>query len=78
MSTSKPRFIIVRYYFLSLWEIGAPLVLPHGSIAPDVIGGFAKHKLPRILRLLFSAVVTTSDELPAEYARILKTAKGRR
>lgn len=75
----KSGYIIIRYYFLGLWEIGGPVVLRHGSIEPLVIAAYAKHQLPWILRGLFMANTTTSDELPAEIARLLPaSSKGPR
>lgn len=75
----KSGYIIIRYYFLGLWEIGGPVVLRQGSIEPLVIAAYAKHQLPWILRGLFMANTTTSDDLPAEIVRLVPgRAKGSR
>jgi hypothetical protein len=66
-----PKYIVIRYHFLGSWQIGGPVVLRSGTIPPDVLKKYAKNKLPWILRPLFVARVTTSDELPQEY-KILK------
>jgi hypothetical protein len=76
--SEKPSFIIIRYYFLGVWQIGWPVVLRFGAIPLDMIGGFAKHHLPWILRPLFSAVVLTSRKLPPELAKLMPNARGLR
>lgn len=65
-----PKYILVRYFFLGKWQIGAPVVVRSGSITPDVLKKYSKHSLPRILRPLFDTKVLTSDELPAEYKEL--------
>ena len=65
-----PKYILVRYLFLGKWQIGAPVVVRSGSIAPDVLMKYAKHSLPWVFRGLFAARVATSDELPSEYKEL--------
>jgi hypothetical protein len=65
-----PKYIIVRYFFLGKWQVGAPVVVRSGSITPDVLGKYSKHSLPWIFRPLFVAKVATSDELPSEYREL--------
>ena len=74
----EPGYLIIRYYFLGLWQIGGPLVLRAGSISPEVIGAFAKHGLPWVFRWLFSAVALPSEELPPEYLQFLATKPHRK
>jgi hypothetical protein len=70
-ASQSPKYIIVRFFFMGWWEIGAPRVIPSGTLDPNVIGAYAKHGLPWFIRLLFVAKVTTSDHLPQELRTIL-------
>ena len=65
-----PKYILVRYFFLGKWQIGAPVVIRSGSITPDVLRKYAKHSLPWIFRALFATRIVTSDELPSEYKEL--------
>ena len=60
-------YVVLRYYFLGKWQIGAPVVMRAGAIEPVVLRKFSKHSLPIVFRPFFSVSITTSDELPREY-----------
>jgi len=72
----EPRYVVLRYFFLGRWQIGAPVVMRAGAIQPEVLRKYSKHSLPRIVRPLFSVSITTSDELPKEYRRFRRNRRG--
>jgi hypothetical protein len=70
-----PKFVVLRYFFLGKWQIGAPVVMRSGAIEPAVLRKFSKHSLPVLFRPLFSVSITTSEELPKEYHQFLQAGR---